>query len=385
MKIVFTGGGSGGHFYPIIAVAEEIRRQVAAQQLLDPQMFYLAPQPFDEAALFANNITYIECPAGKLRRYASAKNVADFFTTLSGTFKAFLTLLRIYPDVIFSKGGYASVPTILAARVLGIPVIIHESDAKPGRATLLAAHSAFRIAVAFESVSQYFPLKQRSRIGVTGIPVRSELMRDDIPGAAQLLGLDLSVPTVLVLGGSLGSQRINDLILTGLPDLLSFCNVIHQTGKDNFKDVEAAVPLLLEQSPHAARYHVFPYLGAEPLRQAASAAGLVVSRAGATSITEIALWKKPAILIPIPESVSHDQRTNAYAYAHTGAAAVLEEANMTPHVLVSEIRRILTDPALARSMAEKGSSFGNPKAAELIAHELIAVGRSHEPAARRTT
>jgi UDP-N-acetylglucosamine--N-acetylmuramyl-(pentapeptide) pyrophosphoryl-undecaprenol N-acetylglucosamine transferase len=378
MKIVFTGAGSGGHFYPLIAVAEEIRRQVTARQLIDPQLFYIAPSAFDEAALFANNITFVACPAGKIRRYFSLDNMKDVFLTLSGIFKALLILFRISPDVIFSKGGYASVPTILAARILGIPVIIHESDAKPGRATLLASHSAFRIAVAFESVIQYFPKKAQLRTGVTGIPVRAELMHADVAGAEQLLGLDTSVPTVLILGGSLGSQRINDLILAGLPDLVSFCNVIHQTGKDNFKAVELSLPVLLEGVPHADRYHAFPYLGSEPLRQAASAARLIVSRAGSTSITEIALWKKPAILIPIPEQISHDQRANAYAYAHTGAATVLEEGNMTPHVLVSEIRRIATDPVLAQAMAEKGSTFGNPKAAELIANELIAVCLSHE-------
>ena len=378
MKIVLVGGGSGGHFYPLIAVAEAIQKEAREKLILAPQLFYIAPEPWDEEALFANNITYIKSPAGKMRRYPSVHNFLGIFTTLAGTFWSMITLFKIYPDVVFSKGGYASVPTVLAAHYLRIPIVIHESDARVGRANLLASRYAFRIAVAFESVTESLPLKVRSKVAVTGIPIRNILTLGDEEGAKQLLGLEPNIPTIFILGGSLGSQRINDMILTALPDLVSFANIIHQTGKDNFTDVQKESSVILDKNPHASRYHPFSYLGPEPMRQSATAADLIVSRAGSTSITEIALWKKPAILIPIPEKVSHDQRTNAYAYAHTGAAIVLEEENMTPHVLLSEIRRIAGDPALAKSMGAKGSSFGNPDAAKIIAQELLAIGLSHD-------
>jgi UDP-N-acetylglucosamine--N-acetylmuramyl-(pentapeptide) pyrophosphoryl-undecaprenol N-acetylglucosamine transferase len=378
MKIVFTGGGTGGHFYPIIAVAESIQAICREKKLLEPQLFYIAPKPFDEAALFANNITYLKSPAGKMRRYGSILNITGLFVTLWGTLSAFITLLRIYPDVVFSKGGYASVPTVLAASLLRIPIVIHESDAKPGRANILASKYAYRIGVAFESVIPYLPLKAQSKVAVTGIPIRATIAHADIEGAGELLGIEKNIPTVLILGGSLGSQRINELVLTGLPDLVAFANIIHQTGKENIKGVEATSAVILDKNPHASRYHRFPYLNSESLRQAASAANIIVSRAGATSIAEISLWKKPSILITIPESISHDQRTNAYAYAHTGAAVVLEEDNMTPHLLVSEIQRITSDPTLAQAMAAKGASFGNPSAAQLIAEELLSIGLSHE-------
>ncbi len=379
MKIVFTGSGTGGHFYPNIAVAEAVRSEALAQRILEPQLYYIAPTPFDEEALFENSITFIKSPAGKMRRYASIKNLTGIFATITGTIWSFITLLRLYPDVIFSKGGYASVPTVLAAAMLRIPIVIHESDAKPGRANILAARYAYRIAVAFESVAKYLPEKTRSKVAVTGIPIRGAIASVAPEGAKELLGLDASVPTVLILGGSLGSQRINEMVLTALPDLVPEVNIIHQTGRDNFKAVESTASVILHLNEHASRYHPFPYLGSESLRQAAAAADVIVSRAGATSITEISLWKKPAILIPIPEAVSHDQRTNAYAYAHTGGADVLEEENMTPHVLASEIRRIAKDPALARSMADKGATFAHPNAAKIIADELLAIGLSHEP------
>jgi UDP-N-acetylglucosamine--N-acetylmuramyl-(pentapeptide) pyrophosphoryl-undecaprenol N-acetylglucosamine transferase len=379
MKIVFTGGGTGGHFFPIIAVAEAVQKIVQEERLLAPSMYYIAPIPYDQQALFENNIQFLACPAGKVRRYFSFSNFTDIFVTLGGTVKAFFILLKIYPDVVFSKGGFASVPVVLAAHLLHIPIVIHESDSKPGRANLLGAKYAYRIAVTFDSSIVLFPPKVRPNIARTGIPVRTALATPLPQGAAQELGLDTSVPTILIIGGSSGSQRINETILGGLAELVDMANVIHQTGKDHFAGVEGTAKVILEKSAHANRYHAFPFLGRDAMRMAAGAANLVVSRAGATSITEVSLWHKPSILIPIPESVSHDQRTNAYAYARSGAAAVLEEHNLTPHILVSEAHRILSDAAVQQDMANKSVGFANPDAARLIAAELVQIAKSHTP------
>ena len=325
MTIVFTGGGSGGHFYPIIAIAEAMQDLVREKRLLAPKLYYLAPTPFDEKALFENGITYISTPAGKMRRYASFRNVTDSFITLLGTLSAIVTLFRLYPDVVMSKGGYGSVPTVLAAWLLRIPVIIHESDAKPGRANLLAASWAVKIAISFESAATYFSKRVQSKIARTGIPIRKALMRIETEGARQYLGLERDVPTVLILGGSQGAMNINEIVLSALPDLVSFANVIHQTGQAHFKNVQDIAMVVLAKSPHANRYHPISYLNELSLQRSAGVANLVVSRAGANSIAEIGLWKKPAILIPIQESISHDQRTNAYAYARTGRPSYLKK------------------------------------------------------------
>ncbi len=378
MTIAFTGGGTGGHFYPIIAIAEAINDLVREERLVAPKLYYLAPNAFDEQALFENSITHIRIPAGKVRRYASLRNFTDLFITFFGTISALFTLFRLYPDVVMSKGGYGSVPTVLAARILGIPIIIHESDAKPGRANLLAAPWAKKIAISFESAAAFFPEKVRSRIARTGIPIRKALMRIEPEGAAQYLGLEREVPTILILGGSLGALKINETVLSALPDLVLFTNVIHQTGQAHFKNVEGVAKVVLAKSPHAGRYHPVNYMNEISLQRAAGIADLIVSRAGANSIAEIGLWKKPAILIPIPESVSHDQRTNAYSYARTGAAVVLEEENLTPHLLVSEIQRIVSDPQLAQRMGASAAGFTDPDAARLIAHETLALALSHE-------
>lgn len=378
MTIAFTGGGTGGHFYPVIAIAEAIRDLVREQRLIEPKLYYLAPSPFDEKALFENGIAYVRIPAGKMRRYRSFKNFSDLFVTLGGTLKAFFALLRLYPDVIISKGGYGSVPAVLAARALRIPLIIHESDAKPGRANLMAASFAAKIAVSFDQAAKYFPEKVRAKIARTGTPVRKALMRTEAQGARQYLSLEANVPTILVLGGSQGSVRINEAVLSGLADLVSFANVIHQTGKDNFANVEAVAHVVLANNPHAARYRPFNYLSEVALERAAGVADVVISRAGAGSIAEISLWKKPSMLIPIPESVSHDQRTNAYAYARTGAAIVIEEENLTPHILVSEARRIVTHPEVAQAMASASVGFSDPEAARTIAREALSIALSHE-------
>lgn len=378
MTIAFTGGGSGGHFYPIIATAEAIGDLVREEHLIEPALYYLAPDPFDEKALFENGIVYKRIPAGKMRRYASFLNFTDTFVTLAGFITALLTLFRLYPDVVVSKGGYGSVPTVLAARFLGIPVVIHESDAKPGRANLMAAKFAEKIAISFDGAAQYFPEKVRGKIARTGIPIRKALMRLEPEGARQYLSLDKDVPTILIIGGSQGAQKINDVVLTALPDLVSFANIIHQTGRANFKSVQAIAQVELGKSPHASRYHPADYLSEVSLQRAAGVADLIISRAGAGSIAEIGLWKKPAIIIPIPEAVSHDQRTNAYAYAATGAAIVIEEENLAPHLLVSEAKRIVNDPALKQKMGESASGFTDPDAARVLAREVLGIALSHE-------
>lgn len=378
MKIVFTGGGTGGHFYPLIAVAEAMRDLALEGQLLPPKLYYLADKPYDEEALFANDIVFLKAPAGKMRRYFSLLNITDLFKTAGGFVTCFFILLKLYPDVIISKGGYVSVPTVLAAALLRIPIIVHESDAKPGRANLLGAKHATRIAVAFESAIAGFPEKLRGKIAKVGIPVRKELMQlPERVTAMNTLGLDPSLPTVLIVGGSLGSLRINETVLDALPQLVAFANVVHQTGKAHYDSVKKTSGVIIGTG-HKERYHPYPYLNVESIRNAAASADVIVARAGTGSITEIALWGIPAILIPIPEAISHDQRTNAYAYAHTGAAVVLEEANLSPHVLASEAHRIVTDSAVRSQMHMAAKGFANPEAARLIANEAFRIALSHE-------
>src|SRR3989344_5778490 len=202
MKIVFTGGGTGWHFYPIIAIAEAIHDIEAERKLLEPELFFFGPNAFDERALYENGITFVQTPAGKMRKYFSLLNFFDFFQTGGGIVTTLFKLYSVFPDVVFSKGGYGSVPTLIAARILRIPVIAHDSDAVPGRATLMAAPFAKKIAISYDEALEYFPEKLRNKIALTGNPIRREIMNASREGAAEFLELEQNVPILLFLGVS---------------------------------------------------------------------------------------------------------------------------------------------------------------------------------------
>lgn len=374
MRIVFTAGGTGGHFYPIIAIAEELNRIVAEEKLLPPELFYFAPTAYDERALFENNIAFRMVGAGKWRRYFSPLNLIDGVKTALGVVKAVFTVFSVYPDLVFGKGGYASFPTLFAARLFGIPVVIHESDAEPGRVNLWAGKFAKRVAVSYREAAKYFPEK---KVAYTGQPIRRDLRLPLSEGAREFLHLEETTLVILILGGSLGSSAINEAILEALPKLLEKYQVIHQTGEKNFSEISGTAGVILKNHPHKERYRPFAYLNALSLRMAAGVSSLVISRAG-SALFEIGSWGLPAIVIPIRQEVSHDQMKNAYAYARTGAARVIEEKNLNEGVLIFEVERVMENKELRQKMGEAGKAMVRPDAAQEIAREILNIGLSHE-------
>lgn len=374
MKIVFTGGGTGGHFYPIIAVAEEINLLIKEKKLAGVQLFYLADSPYNERLLFENNIIFKSVLAGKMRRYFSWRNVTDFIKTVLGIFQAIGKLFVIYPDVIFSKGGYVSFPVLLAARFFKLPVIIHESDSHPGKVNLWSGKFARRVAISYPEAAGYFPA---DKVALTGNPIRREVLTPSKNGAHEFLNLDKTLPIIFVTGGSQGATAINETIIDILPSLLEKFQVIHQVGRDNFSDIEKRSRVVLGDHPHRDRYKLFDYLDSTAMKMAAGVTELVVSRAGSV-IFEIAAWGIPSIIIPIPEPVSHDQRTNAFTYARSGAAMVIEQENLTPSVLLGEINRLMSDAVLREEMRRAAIGFARRDAARVIAEELINLALAHE-------
>lgn len=371
-RIVFVGGGTGGHFYPLIAVAEVLQKNIQSGE--DLGLYYAGPEPYNEAALSANNITFLRIPAGKQRRYFSLRNGIDPFITLYGLFVAIAKLYRLYPDVIFSKGGFTSVPIVLAAWLLRIPIMIHESDSQVGRANKLAAKLARYIGIAYDEVARSFP---EGKTALVGIPIRQAFTT--VPEhPLQTLGLPTDKPLLFVTGGSLGARTINNLILDSLNELLPHYTILHQTGPNNEAEVKTtAVELLSKTSDWLNSYYVRGTLTGEEMRLALHAASLIISRAGSTTIFEIAQTGKPSIIIPIPEKVSHDQRTNAYAYARVGAASVLEEGNLTDSLLTSEITRIMNEPDVYAAMSQAAKNFARPNAASVVANTLLEIANEH--------
>lgn len=368
MKIVITGAG-GGHFYPLLAVIDRVRKAAFIQNIPQPEVIFLSDKPYDEKALFELQIKHISIPAGKLHVYPSFETITNIFKTIWGCMYALVKMYSIYPDVVFAKGGYASFPTLFAARILSIPVVVHESDTVPGRVTKWAGKFAVRIALSYPEAAASYP---KERLALTGQPIRDALIPDDFYTRYYE---NVERPSILVLGGSQGSMAINNVLLRILPQLLQKYNVLHQVGKNNFEDIKKLTDELLKDHPHKDKYAVEGFISMNSVYRSVD---LVITRAG-SSMFEMAIWQLPMIVVPIPEAISRDQRSNAYAMAGKGVAVVLEENNVSPSILTSEIERILDDKERYTKMSEAGKQFNNSKkAATVIAEELLRIAASHE-------
>ena len=373
MKVVFTGGGTGGHFYPIIAIIERLNELLEREKFIDVEIYYLSDNPYDERILFENGVRFKKLTAGKLRRYFSFLNVIDLFKTIFGVIRAIGALYVLYPDVVVGKGGYASFPTLIAARILRIPVIIHESDSVPGRANIIASKFARRIAVSYPEAAEFFP---KEKTAFTGNPIRRAVAIPMREGAHDILKLDSTVPIILILGGSQGAAIINDAIMQAAPRLTEKYQIIHQVGVKNLDAMQNMAEVVIGKSQYRDRYKMYGYLNEITLRTSAGVASLVISRAGST-IFEIATWGIPSIIVPITDSNGDHQRKNAYAYARAGGCIVIEEANLTTNLISSEIERLMTDTPLREKMSTSAKSFAKNDAAEKIAEEILLVLKEH--------
>ena len=374
MKILLTGGGTGGHFYPLIAIAEKLIEIADKEKIIDLKLYYMSDKPYDKRMLFENSITYVQIPAGKMRLYFSVRNISDLFKTATGMFFGLISMFFIYPDVVISKGGYAAFPAVFAAKLLRIPVIVHESDSYPGRLNVWTAKFAQKVAISWPEAIEYLP---KEKTALTGQPIRKNILHGDKEGAYEFFKLDSSLPVILVIGGSSGAEIINNIIIDVIPDLLSKYQIIHQTGVNNIDDVASRSKLVMENNNNYSRYVAVPYLNNLATRMAAGIATIIISRAG-SAIFEISSWGIPSIIIPITNSNGDHQRKNAYNYARTGACEVIDEANLTPHLLISEIDKLINDKEKLTKMKESALSFANPDAALKIADEAVKIAQSHE-------
>lgn len=367
MRILFTGGGTGGHFFPILAVVRELKNIAEDERVLDLELYYMGPDDFGADLLRSEEVVSVIIASGKMRRYASLLNITDLFKVIAGTLRAIWNMYLIMPDAIFSKGGYGALPAMVAAYLLHIPVLIHESDAVPGRVNRFAARFARRIGIAFVGAEAEFP---KGKSVLVGIPIRKRILGGDIRIAKEDLKINSDLPVIAFLGASQGAQKINDAALEILKELTEEYEVLHQTGEKNFEEVRGEASVVLEHGHHD-RYHAFGFLDERGMRNLYNAADLIVARAGASTIFEIAAWGKPSILIPLMNAAQDHQRKNAYEYASRGAATVLEEPNLAPHLLLAEIQKVFAKPDAMQRMREAAQKFSRIDSAELIARELL--------------
>lgn len=370
MRVLFTGGGTGGHFFPIIAVIRELKRIAEEERILDLELFYMGPDSFGREHLKEEAVIDIRVSCGKIRSYTSLANFFDIFKTGFGILYAIWKMFFIMPDVVFSKGGYGAFPAVVAAVFWRIPLIIHDSDAIPGRVSRFAARFASRIGIAFAEAQDYLP---KEKTALVGIPIRKHILGGNREEAKESFGIFSQLPVVAFIGASQGAQKINETILSVLKELTREFEILHQTGDKNFEEVKGEAGVILEND-YKKRYHPFGFLNESGLRDFYHAADLIVSRAGASSIYEIAAWGKPSILIPLRIAAQNHQKKNAYEYASYGACVIIEEENLTPHILFAEIKKVLGNPEKMKKMGEAAQSFARIDAAEVIAREILKLG-----------
>ena len=366
MKIVLTGGGSGGHLMPLVAIAKKLK-----EKMPETEIIFIGPKgKMEDDIIGKANIPMRSILTGKMRRYFSLSNFLDFFKILLGIFQSMYILLVEMPDAIFSKGGYASVPVVLAGWLYRIPIMVHESDAVPGMANKIMSKFANRVAVSYPEAEKEFPASQ---VVVTGNPVREDINKGDIAKIRKIFSLTESRKTIFVWGGSQGARVVNNKILDLLPELLKKYQVIHQTGEANFDEVRHKAGELGIKAGYDG-YHPIAFIEDE-LKDIFAVSDLIISRAGATSIAEIAANGKPAILIPIDKSANNHQRMNAYAIAKFGGCMVLEENNLGENLLLSRINEIMENTELRQKLSTDIKIFYHADAAEKIAQGILGMIR----------
>jgi UDP-N-acetylglucosamine--N-acetylmuramyl-(pentapeptide) pyrophosphoryl-undecaprenol N-acetylglucosamine transferase len=369
--VLLTGGGTGGHLYPLLAVADALYTSVRGE--LTP--VYVGPATAFDDEFKQRGIRMHRIASSKLRRYLSIENVLDIPRFLWSVVQSLAILYAIMPDAVFSKGGPGAFPVVLAAWCYRIPIVIHESDAVPGFTNRLSAPFAARIAIAFKAAASHFSAKKTARIG---IPLRKELVEPigDSAVAKRALGFTPDQPLLFVVGGSQGSTRINAFVGDNLGLLLSEFQVYHQTGETNLADTRTHGIRTMTRLPDTVRgrYHVAGTLSADAMRTALIAADVILTRAGASAIYEVAASKKPALLVPLPEAASDHQRLNAAEYAATGGAVVVEEANLIPAIVIAEVKKLCALSTV--EVARLTEDFRRPDAARTVAQEVLRLARN---------
>jgi UDP-N-acetylglucosamine--N-acetylmuramyl-(pentapeptide) pyrophosphoryl-undecaprenol N-acetylglucosamine transferase len=360
VNIAFTGGGTGGHIYPGLAVAAELKSLLANAEF---RLFWIGSSTgMDRGIVEEAGIEFFGIPSGKLRRYFSFRTAVDFFRVIAGFFAAKKILKKQRASLIFSKGGFVSVPPCAAAASLRIPVFTHESDFSPGLATRINVRYVQRtpgfVFTTYEDTARFFNEKIRSRVVVSGNPVRAVFRNADAAKGRAFLGVRDDARILLVLGGSLGALEINELVHVSLAELTEVYTVVHQTG-----------PNLSWDLGESEKYKTFPFIR-EEMPHVMAAAEIVLGRSGA-GIWEWAVCGKPMLLIPLRGSGTRgDQVENARFFEKAGAALVLTGEDANPRELIRAVKTLAHDGEKRKVMAACSAKIGERDGAEIIARTL---------------
>lgn len=387
MRIVLTGGGTGGHVLPFEAVIAALRTQFVQQQgslpaRLNPSQLvltFVGPADARAREFFSHyDVQVVYVPSGKLRRYVSGLTIFDVLWRLPmGIILALVRCYLLMPDAVISMGGYGSVPAVLAATFYRIPILLHEMNAMPGLANRRLLPRATAISLGLPAAKEHLG-KQAYKALVTGNPVRADLHRLDKKEAKAKFGIPDNEHVLLVTGGSQGAKQLNEMVLQILPTLVLDVTIIHITGNDHFAAVSAVASELLAQSSRKQAYLPFAYL-ADTMTHALVAADSMVTRAGAATLAEIASLRTPALLIPLPSAAQDHQRANAQAFEAVGGALVLDPVNLTRNLFGNNVRRLTGDAEVRAQLTANLALLDHPDAASKIADTAFQLSQGFAP------
>lgn len=341
-KIILTGGGSAGHVTPHFALLERLHENRI-------EILYIGSKDGIEKKLVEDQgLHYLGISSGKLRRYFDLKNFTDPFRIIAGFFQALSILRKEKPDLVFSKGGFVSVPVVIAAKFTGTKVIIHESDMTPGLANKLAQPFATRILTTFEETLAHLP---KNKSIYTGSPIRDELAKGNVDRGYDFTGLSKEKPILMMMGGSLGAKKINETLREALPEILSHYQVIHLCGKGN---IDASLNEL-------DGYRQYEYISNE-LKDLFAITDMILSRAGSNAINEFAFLHIPSLLIPLSLAASRgDQILNAKAFEKKGYAKVLLEEDMNKDSLTAALNELYSQRDYIRTILQDSNEANGTK------------------------
>ncbi len=346
---------------PLLSIVSEIKRRDRNAEFL-----FVGPKSDFNEAIAAAGIEVREVNAGKFRRYFSLENLSDMFKVLVGIDESIFHILRWKPDVVFSKGGFASVPAVIAASYTRVPVLTHESDAAAGLANKIIARVAKKIFVSFPESKEHFP---EHKVVLSGNPIRSDILHGDRTRAQRFFGLRENLPVVLVFGGSQGAQNVNALLSESLGEILEKHQIIHVCGKNNFEEIEKRLDGM--NIPNKHRYKVYPYLD-EEMKDAFALSDFVVSRAGANSLSEIIALGKPSLIIPLPSAANNHQYLNAKYFADQGIILLAEEKDLDGVKLLEKLSELTAKKTeLTENLKKYNAAMPAAKPAEIIAEEVL--------------
>jgi len=367
MRILLTGGGTGGHIMPILAVVKSIKK--ITKREVEFLLVGLVDQ--DSKTILENEgirVKNIAC--GKFRRYFSIKNFTDLFKIPVGLIQAFWHVYIFMPDVTFSKGGYASIPGSFASWFFRIPILSHESDTVPGLSNKFIGKLSKIVAVAFQKPFEYFSKKKTVLLGN---PIRQEIFLGSAEKCRGEFSIALDRTIIFVIGGSQGAVEINKAVLGILSQLVEKADVIHQCGRKDFENVKQRAAEILGQDFEKKGYHPRDFISNE-LSDIFAGADLVITRAGANVLSEIAVSGKPSIIIPLLSSAGDHQKENAFEFTKAGASIVIEHSNLTSGLFLAEINKILDSSDLAKAMGDNAKKLAHPDASDKIAELILKLG-----------